>query len=120
MARILLVEDMPANQALVDKLLRLDGHEVLIAGTGARGIELAQEGCPDLVLMDIGLPDMDGWGALDALRAEAATARLRIVAFTAHAMLGDRTRALTAGFDGYLAKPVDVSTFATTVRELLS
>jgi CheY-like chemotaxis protein len=119
MARILLVEDMPANQALVDKLLRLDGHDVVIAGTGERGIELALQSCPDLVLMDIALPDMDGWRALDVLRAEARTAKLRVVAFTAHAMLGDRSRALTAGFDGYLAKPVDVATFAATVRELL-
>jgi CheY-like chemotaxis protein len=119
MARILLVEDMPANQALVDKLLRREGHEVLIAGTGERGIELAQVGRPDLVLMDIALPDMDGWRALDVLRAEAETAGLRIVAFTAHAMIGDRSRALTAGFDGYVAKPVDVATFASTVRELL-
>lgn len=120
MAQILLVEDTPANRALATKLLRAAGHEVLTADNAAEGIVLAQERLPDLVLMDLGLPDMDGWQALREIRADPGpVAGLRVVAFTAHAMLGDRERALAAGFDGYLSKPIDFTTFADTVKGLL-
>jgi CheY-like chemotaxis protein len=119
-ATILLVEDTPANRALATKLLRAAGHEVLAAETAADGIALARDRLPDLVLMDLGLPDMDGWQALSELRADqGAVAKLRIVAFTAHAMVGDRDRAIAAGFDEYLSKPIDFATFADTVRGLL-
>jgi CheY-like chemotaxis protein len=119
-ATILLVEDTPANRALATKLLRAAGHEVLSADTAADGIALARDRLPDLVLMDLGLPDMDGWQALSELRADqGAVAKLRIVAFTAHAMVGDRDRAIAAGFDEYLSKPIDFATFADTVRGLL-
>ena len=120
MATILVVEDTPANRALATKLLRAAGHEVLSADTATAGIALARERLPDLVLMDLGLPDMDGWQALSEIRGDGgAAAGLRIVAFTAHAMVGDRERALAAGFDDYLSKPIDYATFADTVRELL-
>lgn len=120
MATILLVEDMPANRALATKLLRAAGHDVLTANTAATGIKLARDHLPDLVLMDLGLPDMDGWQALRELRADqGAAALLRVVAFTAHAMLGTRERALGAGFDGYLSKPIDFATFADSVKGLL-
>ena len=115
MATILLVEDTPANQALATKLLRAAGHEVLAAETASAGVALALERLPDLVLMDLGLPDMDGWQALSRIRADPRAARLRVVAFTAHAMVGDRERALAAGFDGYMSKPIDFATFADTV-----
>jgi len=119
-ATILLVEDTPANRALATKLLRAAGHEVLSADTATDGIALARERLPDLVLMDLGLPDMDGWQALSELRGDrGAVAGLRIVAFTAHAMVGDRDRAIAAGFDGYLSKPIDFATFADTVGGLL-
>jgi two-component system, cell cycle response regulator DivK len=119
-ATILLVEDTPANRALATKLLRAAGHEVLTAGTAAEGVALARERLPDLVLMDLGLPDMDGWQALSELRADpGAAARLRVIAFTAHAMLGDRERALAAGFDDYLSKPIDFATFTDSVGNLL-
>jgi len=119
-ATILLVEDTPANRALATKLLRAAGHEVISADTAADGIALARERLPDLVLMDLGLPDMDGWQALSELRGDqGAVARLRIVAFTAHAMVGDRDRAMAAGFDEYLSKPIDFATFAETVGGLL-
>ena len=118
MATILLVEDTPANRALASKLLQAAGHEVLSAETATDGIALARERLPDLVLMDLGLPDMDGWQALSELRRDqGAAAKLRIVAFTAHAMLGDRDRALAAGFDEYLSKPIDFATFVDTIRE---
>jgi CheY-like chemotaxis protein len=119
MATILLVEDTPANRALATKLLRAAGHEVLTAETGATGIALARERLPDLVLMDLGLPDIDGWHALSEIRADQRAAGLRVVAFTADAMLGDRERALARGFDGYLSKPIDFATFADSVAGYL-
>jgi two-component system, cell cycle response regulator DivK len=119
-ATILLVEDTPANRALATKLLRAAGHEVLSAETAADGIALARKWLPDLVLMDLGLPDMDGWQALSELRGDPGdVAGLRIVAFTAHAMVGDQDRAIAAGFDGYLSKPIDFASFADTVGGLL-
>jgi CheY-like chemotaxis protein len=116
---ILLVEDTPANLALANKLLQASGHQVLTAETAAVGIALALERQPDLVLMDLGLPDMDGWQALTAIRAGQGGANLRVVAFTAHAMSGDRARILAAGFDGYISKPIDYATFADSVGNLL-
>jgi CheY-like chemotaxis protein len=119
MAMILLVEDTPANLALASKLLGAAGHQVLVASTGAEGVTTAQERRPDLVLMDLGLPDMDGWQALAQIRAEAGGSDLKVIAFTAHAMVGDRERALQSGFDGYLSKPIDVATFVADVAELV-
>ena len=119
MATILVVEDTPGNLALVTKLLTAAGHQVLAAGTGAEGIVAAQESRPDLVLMDLGLPDMAGWEALEQIKADPQHADLKVVAFTAHAMVGDRERALQSGFDGYLSKPIDVATFASDVAALV-
>jgi CheY-like chemotaxis protein len=119
MATILLVEDTPANLALAQKLLRAAGHEVLAAETAAAGIALARERHPDLVLLDLGLPDVDGFEALSEIRGQADTASLRVAAFTAYCMVGDRARVLEAGFDGYLSKPIDFGTFAKSVGELL-
>jgi two-component system cell cycle response regulator DivK len=118
-ATILLVEDVPANLALARKLLCAAHHVVLTAETAETGLELAREQLPDLVLLDLGLPGMDGWQALSKLRANPETADLRIVAFTANAMLGDDRRALEAGFDGYLSKPIDFATFSHSVGNLL-
>ena len=118
-ATILLVEDTPANLALATKLLHAAGHEVLTTETAAAGIAMARDRLPDLVLMDLGLPDMDGWQALRQIRADDRAAGLRVVAFTADAMLGDRERALAGGFDGYMSKPIDFATFAETVEGYL-
>jgi CheY-like chemotaxis protein len=119
MATILVVEDIPANLALAAKLLRRAGHEVLSAGTAEAALELAGDRKPDLILMDLGLPEMDGWQALQRLRAKDSTARIRVIAFTAHAMMGDSDRVLEAGFDGYISKPIDFDTFADRVEKLL-
>ncbi len=119
MATILVIEDTPANMVLAVKLLRAAGHDVLTGDTAASGIALATSRATDLVLMDLGLPDMDGWEALRTIRSHAGGSDLRIVAFTAHAMVGDRERALAAGFDGYLSKPIDFETFADSVSALL-
>lgn len=120
MATILVVEDTPANQALARKLLMAAGHDVVIASDGRTGIELARARQPDLVLLDLGLPDMDGWGAIELIRADDRSRHLRVVAFTAHAMVGDRERALAAGFDGYMSKPIDFRSFAAAVASHLA
>jgi two-component system cell cycle response regulator DivK len=119
MGTILVVEDTPANLALACKLLRAADHEVLTAPTAELGLRLARQRLPDLVLMDLGLPDMDGWEALTRLRQDPSTSDLRVIAFTAHAMMGDEKRALEAGFDGYLSKPIDFATFSQSVGDLL-
>ena len=119
MSTILLVEDTIANRALVVKLLKAAGHAVIEAADAAAGILEAQTTHPDLVLMDLSLPGMDGWEALRRLRADGRTRDLRIVALTAHAMSGTRDEALAAGFDGYLSKPIDALSFAETVSRFL-
>ena len=101
MATILLIEDTPANLALAEKLLRAAGHEVLTSDTAASGIAMARDRAPDLVLLDLGLPDMNGWQAL-------------------RRMVGDRERALAGGFDGYMSKPIDFATFTRTVEGFLA
>ena len=120
MAVILLVEDTPANLALATKLLTAAGHDVVTATTGSDGVRLVAERSPDLVLMDLGLPDIDGREALRVIRhTRPHGPQVRIIAFTAHAMIGDRERALADGFDGYLSKPIEFATFVESVESLL-
>ena len=114
---ILIVEDNEKNLKLVRDLLQFKGYRTLEAGTAAQGIALAAAHLPDLVLMDIQLPDMDGVSALGRLKAEPSTASLRVIALTAFAMKEDRDRFLSAGFDGYLVKPINVREFPEQVRQ---
>jgi CheY-like chemotaxis protein len=117
MAFIVLVEDTPANLALATKLLTAAGHEVRSASTGADGVRLIAERSPDLVLMDLGLPDIGGREALRLIRTALPEGpSLKVIAFTAHAMVGDRERALADGFDGYLSKPIEFASFVETVE----
>jgi two-component system cell cycle response regulator DivK len=97
-------------------LLQASGYRTLEATTGERAVELALQHGPDLVLMDIQLPDIDGVEALDRLRADERSASMIVLALTAQAMEGDRERFLAAGFDGYLSKPVDIAEFVSTVK----
>src|SRR5256712_1939955 len=115
LSTILLVEDTLANRALAVKLLKAAGHEVIEAADGAAGIVEARAKRPDLVLMDLSLPGLDGWEALKRLRADDRTRDLRVVALTAHALAGAPDEALAAGFAGYVSKPIDALTFAETV-----
>jgi two-component system cell cycle response regulator DivK len=116
---VLVVEDNERSLKLACDVLRMRGHRPLEARTGTEAVELAAQHAPDLVLMDVGLPDMDGVAALERLGAEPTTARIPVVAVTAFAMKGDRERLLDEGFDGYLAKPIDVRTFVDDLGPLL-
>ena len=115
-AQVLVVEDNVKNMKLFRDVLEAAGFRTLAATTAGEAVEVAAERAPDLVLMDIQLPDFDGVEALRRLRADERTASMRILALTAQAMEGDRERFLAAGFDGYLSKPVDIADFLATVR----
>ena len=114
--RILVVEDNDLNMKLFREVLSAGGYRTLEATTGDEAVELASEHTPDLVLMDIQLPDFDGVQALGRLRENERTAAIPVLALTAQAMDGDRERFLAAGFDGYLSKPVNVLELIGTVR----
>ena len=114
--QILVVEDNEKSMKLFRDVLLATGHRTLEATTGAQAIRLATAHSPDLVLMDIQLPDIGGVEALGRLRADERTASVPVVALTAQAMEGDRERFLAAGFDGYLSKPVNVAELIATVK----
>ena len=115
--RILVVEDNEKNMKLFRDVLDATGYRTLEATTGGEAVDVASEHTPDLVLMDIQLPDVDGVQALHRLRADPRTATIPVVALTAQAMWGDRERFLAAGFDGYVSKPVNVHDLIETVRQ---
>ena len=115
--RILVVEDNEKNMKLFRDVLLASGYETLEATTGEQAVELTREHTPDLVLMDIQLPDIDGIEALGRLRADERTASIPVVVLTALAMDGDRERFLEAGFDDYISKPVDIVSFIATVKK---
>jgi CheY-like chemotaxis protein len=117
-ARILVVEDNPANLALMDYLLRALGYTVLVAKDGDQGVEVAVAERPDLILMDLQLPTMTGFEAARRIRA-SALAPVPLVAVTAFAMVGDRERVLTEGFDGYISKPINPETFVSQIEAFL-
>jgi two-component system, cell cycle response regulator DivK len=118
-AVVLIVEDNARNLKLVRDVLGHAGYATLEAGDGEAGVELARERCPDLILMDVNLPGIDGVEALARLRADPATAQIPVVALTAYAMTDDRARFLAAGFDGYLEKPVNVRELPGQVEALI-
>ena len=115
--QILVVEDNELNMKLLRDVLFATGYRTLEATTGADAVELASANVPDLVLMDIQLPDFDGVQALHRLRANERTAAIPVLAVTAQAMQGDRQEFLAAGFDGYVSKPVNVRELITAVRQ---
>ena len=115
--RVLIVEDNEKNMKLVRDVLQATGYRTLEATTGEEAVELALSQAPALVLMDVQLPGIDGVEALERMRQNERTASIPVLALTAQAMSGDRERFLEAGFDGYLAKPVDVRELIEAVRE---
>ena len=119
MARILLVEDQEMNRDMLSRRLRKRGYEVEIAVDGAEGLEKARADAPDLILMDMSLPVMDGWEATRLLKADDATRAIPVVALTAHAMSTDREKALEAGCDAYETKPVELPRLLETIAKLI-
>ena len=119
MSLILIIEDNEKNMKLVRDVLQVKGYETLEAGTAEDGIRLAQERNPDLVLMDIQLPGMNGIDALAVLRGNPATVRIPVVAVTASVMQQDRKQITEAGFDGYIGKPINLREFLETVRSMV-
>ncbi len=120
MSVILIVEDNPRNMKLVRVVLQVKGHTTIEATTGEDGVALAKERIPDLVLMDIQLPKMNGIEALRVLRADAATRRIPVVAVTASVMQQDRKLITEAGFDGYVGKPINLAEFLEAVNAQLA
>jgi two-component system cell cycle response regulator DivK len=120
MAKILVVDDDPRNLRLAVAVLERAGHEVLSAEDGTNGVEIALSQAPDIVLMDVQMPGMDGIAALACLRSEPRTATLKVVALTALAMKGDAQRLLAQGFDGYLEKPIRYREFLVCVAAHLT
>lgn len=118
MPKILIVEDSPDNMKLFSTILGLKGHEVTGLPGGDGLLDAIQRTTPDLILMDIQLPGRDGFALLREIRGSALSP-VRVIALTAHAMTGDRERALEAGFDGYITKPIDIRTFPEQVQRAL-
>jgi two-component system cell cycle response regulator DivK len=119
MAKVLVVEDNPANMKLAVLLLETAGHTVITAKDAEAGLILARDGQPDLILMDIQLPDMDGLEATALLKGAEATRAIPVVALTALVMKGDEERIRAAGCDGYIAKPLSYREFLATIAERL-
>ena len=118
--RVLVVEDNERNLKLVRDVLQYAGYEIIEASTGEEGVELAQSLSPDVILMDLQLPDIDGMEALRRIRKSPATADVPVIAVTAFAMRNDRARAFDAGFDGYLEKPLSVRELPAQVQQFLT
>lgn len=116
---ILLVEDVEDNRELARLLLETDGFDVIEAHSGSEAVEIAAQTQPALILMDLSLPGMDGWEAARLIRESGRHDGVPIIAVTAHAMSGDRERVMAAGFQGYIAKPIEVGTFVDQVRRFL-
>jgi two-component system cell cycle response regulator DivK len=116
MLRILVIEDSPVNMALTVAILENAGHVVLQADHAAEGMEMARREQPDLVLMDIQLPDIDGLAATRMLKSDPRTAHMPVIALTAFAMKGDEAETLAAGCDGYVTKPIDIHQLLATVK----
>ena len=118
--KILIIEDNLLNLELATDLLEANGFVVSSAQTAEEGLRMAREILPDLVLMDFGLPSMDGLCATRDLKANPATRHLTVVALTAHAMKGDEEIALNGGCDGHLTKPIDTRTFIKTIKRFMA
>ena len=118
MYKILLVEDNEMNRDMLSRRLRRKGFEVLLATDGEDGVSQARVGAPDIILMDMSLPTMDGWTAAKLLKSESGTRNIPIIALTAHAMQGDRDKAIESGCDEYETKPVNLARLLSKIEML--
>ena len=119
MATLLLVEDNELNRDMLSRRLRKRGYEVDIAVDGQEGLDMVKSSRPDLILMDMSLPVVDGWEATRRLKADPATSDIPVIALTAHAMASDREKALEAGCDAYETKPVELPSLLAAIEKLL-
>lgn len=119
MAKILLVEDNEMNRDMLSRRLARKGYDVIIAVDGNEGVSKAQTEAPDLILMDMSLPVLDGWEATKILKTFPATQSIPVIALTAHAMAGDREKALQAGCDDYDTKPIELPRLLEKIEKLL-
>jgi two-component system cell cycle response regulator DivK len=120
MAKILLVEDNEMNRDMLSRRLIRNGYQVVIAIDGQQGVNMALSELPDLILMDMSLPVINGWEATRQVRANDATRRIPVIALTAHAMAGDREKAMEAGCDDYDTKPVEIARLLGKITALLN
>ena len=119
MSKILLVEDNEMNRDMLTRRLERKGYEVVIAVDGQAGIDMASSTTPDIILMDLSLPVIDGWEATRKIKADPATQSIPVIALTAHAMAGDEQKALQAGCDDYDTKPIDLKRLLGKIENLL-
>lgn len=117
--RILIVEDNEDNQDLMRFLLERAGYEVTTVENGREGLDTARRDNPDIILMDLSLPELDGWSAAREIKADPVLAKTPLIAVTAHTLAGDRRKALEAGFDTYISKPINIHMFDITVGKVL-
>ena len=120
MRRVLLVEDNEMNRDMLSRRLQRRGYEVIIALDGQQGVQMAQSRSPDVVLMDMSLPVMDGWEATRTLKSSPETRNIPVIALTAHAMSTDRERAMEAGCDDYDTKPIELTRLIAKIESLIA
>jgi two-component system cell cycle response regulator DivK len=120
MPKILLVEDNEMNRDMLSRRLIRKGYEVVMAVDGEQGVQMAQSTLPDLILMDMSLPILDGWDATRRIKAEPVTQKIPVIALTAHAMAGDKEKAMEAGCDDYDTKPVELPRLLEKIETLLN
>ena len=120
MNKILLVEDNEMNRDMLTRRLERKGYEVVIAVDGKAGIDMASSATPDIILMDLSLPVIDGWEATRKIKADPATQSIPVIALTAHAMAGDEQKALAAGCDDYDTKPIELPRLLEKIENLLA
>ena len=120
MPKVLLVEDNEMNRDMLSRRLSRRGFDVLMAVDGEQGVQMAKTEMPDLILMDMSLPSLDGWGATREIKAEISTRSIPLIALTAHAMAGDREKALQAGCDDYDTKPIELTRLLEKMDRLLN
>lgn len=119
MVKILLVEDNEMNRDMLSRRLKRNGYDVVIAVDGRQGVEMAAAEAPDLILMDMSLPVIDGWEATRRVKENEATRKIPVIALTAHAMAGDREKAIEAGCEDYDTKPVEITRLLSKIAALL-
>ena len=120
MAKILIVEDNEMNRDMLSRRLERKGFDVVMAEDGQKGVNMSKSENPDLILMDLSLPIMDGWQATTTIKADEETKRIPIIVLTAHAMAGDREKALEAGADEYDTKPIEFKRLLSKIKDFLA